>query len=161
MGSLFQDEANGEHLGTWSPGFPELQVQQNSTLHGSRVQCCLLFMAQSLEKIREDQERNLNTRNTYLCSNLRDAVKRVTMLALCLKEVLRGECLPKPLPPKMPEHVFERKQWSHTLLEAARKYLRWLEHKIGRQTIRVKGKNNFKHTEAAHKSYLEGSGHML
>lgn len=160
VGLLFQDKANGKHLGTWSPGFPELQVQQSSPLQGSKVQCCLLFMAQGLEIVLEDQKTNLNPEDASLHGKLRDAICTVKMLAVCVREILRGECLQKPSPPKMPKHVFERKQWSHTLLKTARDYLGWLERKIGLQITKVKGKNKRKHTEATHERYL-GSGYLL
>lgn len=159
VGLLFQDKANGKHLGTWSPGFPELQVQENSPLHGTKVQCCLLFIAQGLENILEDQKTNLNPEDDSLHRKLGDAVLRVNMLAVCVKENLGGECSPKPSPPKMPKHAFERKQWSHTLLKTARDYLGWLERKIGLQITRVKGKNKIKHTEATCERCLEGSGY--
>lgn len=159
VGLALQDNANGKHLGTWHPGFPELQFQQSSPLQGSKVQCCLLFMAQGLENVLEDQKKNLNPEDVSLHRKLRDAIHNVNMLAVCLKEILRGECSLEPSPPKMPMHAFEKKQWSHTLLKTARDYLGWLECKIGLQIIRVKGKNKRKHTEACER-YL-GSGHLF
>ncbi len=160
VGLLFQDEANGRHLGTWSPGFPELQVHQNSSLNGSNVQCSLLFMAQGLQKVLEDQRRNLNPQDVSLHKKLWNTISSVKMLTVCLNEILGGECSSMPTSPKMPKHAFERKQWSHTLLKTASNYLNWLEHKLGVQISKVKGK---KHTvtEATHQRYFEGSGHLL
>lgn len=160
VGLLFQDEANGRHLGTWSPGFPELQVHQNSPLNGSKVQCSLLFMAQGLEKVLEDQRSNLNPQDVSLHKKLRDTISTVNMLAVCVKEIHSGECSPKPPPPKMPKHAFERKQWSHTLLKTARDYLNWLEHKLGLQISKVKRKKRTV-TGATRQRYFEGSGHLL
>ncbi|XP_040898719.1 uncharacterized protein LOC121184874 [Toxotes jaculatrix] len=157
------DEANGKHLGTWSPGFPELQVQQNSPLLPSKVQCSLLFMAQGLKKILEDQVNNLNPKDVSLHKNLGATISQIDILAKCVKHILGGECSPKPPPPKMPTHVFDRKQWSHTLLKTARNYLNWLEHKFENKTSKVKGTNNRKHNvpEAKRQKYLEGSGYFL
>ncbi|XP_041792330.1 uncharacterized protein LOC121606202 [Chelmon rostratus] len=157
------DEANGKHLGTWSPGFPELQVRQNSSFNASKVQCSLLFMAQGLEKILVDQVRNLNPDDVSLHKNLRETISRVNMLAACVREIHGGECSPKPSPPTMPKHVFERKQWSHTLLKTSRDYLGWLELKLGVQIAKVKGKDEMKHagTAATRHRYLEGSGYHL
>lgn len=158
---LFQDTANGNHLGTWSPGFPELQVQENSPLHGSKCQCSLLFMAQGLEKVLEDQKSNLNPGDVSLHKKLRDTISRVNMLAACVKQVLGGECSQKPSPPKMPKHAFDRKQWSHTLLKTAKNYLAWMEQKIKVRVSKVKGKNKIKHTEEPFQGKLEGSGYLL
>ncbi|XP_044051446.1 uncharacterized protein LOC122875887 [Siniperca chuatsi] len=157
------DEANGKHLGTWSPGFPQLQVHQNSPLHPSKVQCSLLFMAQGLEKVLEDQRRNLNPTDVSLDKKLGDTISTVNMLAMCVKKILGGECSPKPSPPEMPKHAFDRKQWSHTLLKTARDYLDWMERKLGVQNSKVKGKNKIKRTvtEATRHKYLEGSGNLL
>nr|XP_046241478.1 uncharacterized protein LOC124057374 [Scatophagus argus] len=157
------DEANGKHLGTWFPGFPELQVHQNSALIGSKVQCSLLFMTKGLDKVLEDQEKNLNPQDVSLHQKLRDTIFRVNMLTECVKQILGGECLPKPSPPEMPKHAFNRKQWSHTLLKTAKDYLGWLECKLGFQISKVKGKNKIKCTdsEATSQRYLEGSGYLL
>ncbi|XP_026177749.1 uncharacterized protein LOC113139023 [Mastacembelus armatus] len=157
------DEANGQHLGTWSPGFPELQVQQNSSLHGSKVQCSLLFMAHGLEKVLEDQRNNLNPGDVSLHEKLRETIFRVAMLAKCLKDTFGWECSQKPSPPEMPKHAFERKQWSHTLLKTAKKYLSWLERNFVVHIKKVKGRNTRKRTltKATLEKYLEGSGHLL
>ncbi|KAM9359890.1 uncharacterized protein ABDE67_000545 [Symphorus nematophorus] len=157
------DEANGKHLGTWSPGFPELQVDQNSPLLGSKVQCSLLFMAQGLRKVLEDQRRNLNPEDVSLHKKLENTISTVNLLATCLKGILGGECSSNPPPPKMPKHAFERKQWSHTLLKKAMDYLDWLEHKLKVKIPIVKGKNQIKPkgTEGTHQRYLEGSGYLL
>lgn len=157
---LFQDKANGKHLGTWPPGFPELLVHHNSPLLGSRVQCSLVFMAGGLQEILEDQRTNLNPEDLALHQKLKDTASTVNTLSHCLKEVLGGECRPKPRPPKIPQPVFERKQWSHTLLEEAETYLGWLQRKIRDQIIRCKDKNTFAHMKATHKRFLEGSGYM-
>lgn len=142
VGLLFQDKANGQHLGIWPPGFPELQVQQKSHHNGSKIQCCLLFMEEALKKILDDQQNNMNPEDTSLHENLNITIHSVSMLAGCVKEILGGQCLPGPSPPKMPKHVFERKQWSHTLLKAAKHYLIWLEHNIGHQITGLEGKCN-------------------
>ncbi|KAK9522206.1 hypothetical protein VZT92_018685 [Zoarces viviparus] len=157
------DNANGEHLGTWSPGFPELEVHQHSTLDGPKVQCSLLFMAQGLKKVLEDQRDNLNPNDVSLHEELKYAFSKVNMLAVCAKHILSGECSPKPPPPKMPKHVFGKKQWSHTLLKTAWVYLDWLERKLGVQTSKIKGKNKIKRksSEATLQKYLEGSGYLL
>ncbi|KAM8759857.1 uncharacterized protein AB9X84_008126 [Acanthopagrus schlegelii] len=164
IGSLTSfDEANGKNLGTWPPGFPELEVNQNSSLDGSKVQCSFLFMVQGLEKVLEDQKNNLNPLDVSLHAKLRETISRVKMLAVCLKEILGGECSPTPPPPKMPKPAFDRKQWSHTLLKMARDYLHWLESKLPVQISKVIGKNKVKHgvNEANHQSYFEGSGYLL
>lgn len=148
------DEANGRHLGTWSPGFPELQVNQNTSLNGSIVQCSLFFTTQGLEKILEDQRKNLNPQDVSLHKELRETISTVNSLRVCVKEIHGGECSPKPSPPKMPTHAFERKQWSHTLLKTARDYLSWLGRKVGEGRKRAV-------TEAARHRHLEGSAHLL
>ncbi|KAM6943717.1 uncharacterized protein PEZ65_001680 [Lycodopsis pacificus] len=157
------DKANGEHLGTWSPGFPELEVHQNSPLDGPKVQCSLLFMAQGLKEVLEDQRDNLNPKDVSLHEDLKNTISKVNMLAVCAKHILSGECSPKPPPPKMPTHAFAKKQWSHTLLKTARVYLNWLELKSGVQTSKTKGKNKIKRkaSEATLQKYLEGSGYLL
>lgn len=161
-GLLFQDLANGKHLGTWQPGFPELQVQKDSPVNGSKVQCCLLFMAHGLEKVLDDQKRNLNPGDETLHENLRQAIFMNNMLLNCMKELIGGECSPAPSPPKMPKHVFERKQWSHTLLKTGRDYLGWLELKVGLRFIRVRGKSklNEKYLKAKNKTYMKGSRYL-
>lgn len=161
--ALPQDEANGKHLGTWSPGFPELNVHQKSPIHVSNVQCSLFFMAQGIGKILEDQSSNLNPQDVLLQTMLRDTISEINMLAMCLRSVLGGECSLKPSPPAMPVHVFERKQWSHTLLKMARDYLVWLQKKIEVGIIKVNGRNNIKPkaTQPKRLTYLEGSGYLL
>lgn len=160
-GLLFQDKANGRHLGTWSPGFPDLQVHHDDLLLASRVQCSLVFMAGGLQEILKDQIKNLNPEDSALHLKLKDAVFTVNTLDHCLKEVLGGECQPKPSSPKMPQSAFARKQWSHTLLEEAKTYLGWLQQKINSQNIKYKDKNTFKYMKATYVRYLEGSGYMV
>ncbi|XP_038559951.1 uncharacterized protein LOC119891985 [Micropterus salmoides] len=158
------EEANGKHLGTWPPGFPELQVHQNSPLDGSKVQCGLLFMAQGLEEVLEDQRKNLNPKDVSLHKKLRDTISTVNMLAACVKETFKWECSLKPSPPEMPTYAFERKQWSHTLLKTAKEYLGWLESKLIKvQNSKINGKNKIKHiaTKETFKKYFEGSGKLL
>ncbi|XP_041644148.1 uncharacterized protein LOC121510246 [Cheilinus undulatus] len=168
------DEANGKHLGTWSPGFPELHVDENSTILGPTVQCSLLFMSQGLKDILQDQRSNLNPTDVSLHKELRKTIASVDMLAVCMKEVIGGECPSTPSPPNMPRHVFERKQWSHTLLKRARGYLDWVENNIPTNETKskrkyvvnnatVKGKDKIKSrlTQATSRKYLEGSGYFL
>lgn len=158
---LFQDMANGKHLGTWSTGFPDLQVHHDDPLLASRVQCSLVFMAGGLQEILEDQKTNLNPEDSALHLELKDAVLSVNTLSHCLKEVLGGECQPKPSAPKMPQSVFARKQWSHTLLEDAKTYLGWLQHKLKSQNIKYKDKNTFKFIKSKYIRCLEGRGYMV
>ncbi|KAF1389518.1 hypothetical protein PFLUV_G00074240 [Perca fluviatilis] len=148
------EKANGGHLGTWPPGFPELREHH---VQGSKVQCSLLFMSQGLEKVLNDQRNNLNPKDVSLHEKLKEAISSVHRLAECAKNILIGECSPKPPPPNMPRHAFERKQWSHTLLKTARDYLNWLESKFPVQKNKIKRKA----TEATHQKYLEGSGYLL
>ncbi|KAL7391750.1 hypothetical protein ABVT39_014065 [Epinephelus coioides] len=157
------DKANGEHLGTWSPGFPQLKVHQNSSADGSKVQCSLLFMAQGLGKVLDDQKNNLNPTDVSLHEKLKNAISTVNMLTVCVKDVLGGACSEKPAPPTMPRHTFDRKQWSHTLLKTARDYLAWLESKFVVHIPKVKEKSKIKHKgpEATHKKHLVGSGYLL
>ncbi|XP_037633963.1 uncharacterized protein LOC119493042 [Sebastes umbrosus] len=157
------NKANGEHLGTWSPGFPELQVHDDSTLNGSKVQCSLLFMGKGLQKILEDQQNNLNPTDVSLHEKLRNAISSVNNLVVCAKHIQGGECSPEPSPPIMPTSAFEKKQWSHTLLKTARDYLDWLERKFVVRISKVKGKNKTKGEtpEATLQKYLEGSGYLL
>ncbi|XP_031161911.1 uncharacterized protein LOC116054480 [Sander lucioperca] len=154
------EKANGEHLGTWPPGFPELQIHH---VQGSKVQCSLLFMSQGLKEVLEDQRNNLNPKDVSLHETLRNAISRVDLLAECAKYILGGECSPNPPPPNMPKHAFERKQWSHTLLKTARDYLNWLEHKFEVQISKDKEKSKIKRkaTVATHQKYFEGSGYLL
>ncbi|MEQ2302656.1 hypothetical protein AMECASPLE_008913 [Ameca splendens] len=154
------DKANGEHLGTWSPGFPELQVHNYSSLNGSKVQCSLVFMAQGLEKILEDQY-NLNPADVLLHKNLHNTVSRVKMLKACVENFLKGKCLKKPSPPKMPKYVFDKKQWSHTLLESAKDYLVWLQHKIIVSKAKEANKKKPHVRNTTHHKYFEGSVHHL
>lgn len=160
--SSFQDNANGKHLGTWSPGFPKLQVHHNSPHHWAKVQCSLLFMAQGLDKLLEDQKNNLNPSDLSLHNKLKDAISRVKMLTACVKDVRGGECSPEPSPPKLPNSAFDRKQWGHTLLVVSREYLEWLEHQFGVQISKVKGTNKIihKNTRRSFQKYLEGSGYF-
>ncbi len=118
-------------------------------------------MAQGMEKVLEDQSKNLNPQDVSLHKKLSHTISSVNMLAACLKEILGGECSPKPSPPTMPQHAFERKQWSHTLLKTARDYLNWLKLKLGDQTIKVKGKCILTRLVTTHQKYLEGSGYLL
>ncbi|TDH13076.1 hypothetical protein EPR50_G00054130 [Perca flavescens] len=154
------EKANGGHLGTWPPGFPELQDHH---IQGSKVQCSLLFMSQGLKEVLKDQKNNLNPKDVSLHEKLNYTISSVDMLAACANDILGEECSPKPPPPNMPNHAFGRKQWSHTLLKTARDYLNWLESKFPVQISKVKDKKKIKHkaTEATHQKYLQGSGYLL
>nr|XP_054586234.1 uncharacterized protein LOC129152387 [Nothobranchius furzeri] len=154
------DEANGRTLGTWFPGFPELQVHQNAPLSGSKIQCDLHFMAQGLQKVLEDQEHNLNPADVSLHKRLRHTISRVSMLAACVTKTLGGKCSHYPTPPRMPRHAFERKQWSHTLLKSAKGFLAWMLHQLEEQT-RNANKQKLKNTKASLHRYLVGSGNQL
>lgn len=127
-------------MGSWTLGFPELQVQTNSTLNGSTVQCCLLFMSQGLEEILEDQMGDLNPHDGSLHRNLQHSISRVTMLRACVKDVLGGNCSFALLPPKIPINYFDRKQWSHTLLETATDYLGFIFRKLAEDTKLIKAR---------------------
>ncbi|XP_029999917.1 uncharacterized protein LOC115426100 isoform X2 [Sphaeramia orbicularis] len=159
------DAANGKHLGTWSPGFPLLHLDQNTPLVGADVQCSLLFMSQGVEAILVDQRDNLNPDDVSLHKTLSHTVSRIGLLEACVKSILGGTCAAPPPPPHMPKPVFERKQWSHTLLKEAREYLVRLERKIGAHIFKVKGsiKQRIKHmlTMKKYHKYLEGSGYLL
>ncbi|XP_018516470.1 uncharacterized protein LOC108872961 [Lates calcarifer] len=157
------DKANGENLGNWSGGFPELHVQKNTSLIPSKVQCCLHFVAQGLGKVLEDQRSNLNPTDYSLHEKLGDAISHINMLAKCAKHILGGECSHRPPTPEMPEYAFQRKQWSHTLLKAAGDYLNWLEQKFEVHISNVKETNNIKHKniKGVLQKYLEGSEHLL
>ena len=133
------------NLGTWPPGFPELNVPQNSTPQGPKVQCSLQFMAQGLKMILADQETNLNPLDVSLHKKLQDTVSYVQRVTVCTKSVIKGECVHKPSRPEMPEHVFQRKQWSHTLLTSARDYLDWLSHRVALHAPKVKDTNDIMH----------------
>ncbi|XP_014884311.1 uncharacterized protein LOC106945261 [Poecilia latipinna] len=154
------DKANGEHLGTWSPGFPELEVHLNSPLNASKVLCSLTFMAEGLEKILEDQKDDLNPTNISLHNMLRETIEQVKMLKGCVRLSFKAECPKKILPPKKPEYGFERKQWSHTLLMSAEKYLGWLQHIIPDRKARQISKKTL-HASSTDSKYLEGSVHYL
>ncbi|KAM7415731.1 hypothetical protein PAMA_017999 [Pampus argenteus] len=132
------NKANGNHLGTWSPGFPMLQVHQNFSQHWGKVQCSLIFMAQGLERLLEDQMNNLNPTDFSLHQNLRDSISSVNMLTACVKSIHGGECSPKPSPPKLPVYAFERKKWGHTLLVASRNYLGALQHHFSVQISKIR-----------------------
>ncbi|KAK5932152.1 hypothetical protein CgunFtcFv8_003881 [Champsocephalus gunnari] len=159
------DKDNGEPPGTWAPGFPELQVEKDSPPQGSKVQCSLLFMAQGLKKVLEDQRDDLNPNSVELHKKLGSTISNVNLLAACAKHTIGGECSLKPPPPQMPKDAFKKKQWSHTLLMTARAYLDWLELKFGQQSSKVKGKNKIQHKALQKKptpqKYLEGSGYLL
>ncbi|XP_015234328.1 PREDICTED: uncharacterized protein LOC107087321 [Cyprinodon variegatus] len=154
------DKANGQHLGTWLPGFPELQVHKDS-FNGPKVQCSLTFMALGLEKILEDQKNDLNPTDVLLHKMLWNTISRVMMLKACMEDFLKGKCPEDPLPPKMPKHVFDRKQWSHTLLKSAKYYLDWMEHKIiVSKAKEFKKKTNQVKNTTLHK-YIRGSVYHL
>ncbi|KAG7489456.1 hypothetical protein JOB18_012607 [Solea senegalensis] len=138
------DEANGKHLGKWLPGFPELQVDHDTPLLPSNVQCSLLFMEQGLKEVLEDQWSNLNPTDDSLLKTLQDTIVYIHMLNKCVKHMLGGDCSSKPLPPKIPTYVFERKQWSHTLLKTSKGYMNWLEHRLSAYILKVTVKNNLK-----------------
>ncbi|XP_047448337.1 uncharacterized protein LOC125012426 [Mugil cephalus] len=155
------DKANGKHLGTWSPGFPELRVHRNSTFSSSDVQCSLHFMAKGLEKILEDQENNLNPKDETLHQKLRDSIYRIVMLTACVRSVHGDKCSSEPPSPRMPERVFERKQWSHTLLKAARDYLNWLQSELSSPNVQETNGTKHKTAKATHQGFLAGSLHPL
>ncbi|KAM4745698.1 uncharacterized protein FYW61_014764 [Anableps anableps] len=155
------DKANGGHLGTWSPGFPELEVHINATFNGPEVQCSLTFVAQGVEKILEDQMNNQNPRDVLLHKKLNKTVSRVNMLKACVENFFKGKCPKKPLPPTMPQYVFARKQWSHTLLMSAKNYLDWLEHKIIVLNAREINKKTLNANKTDLHKYLESSVHHL
>lgn len=162
IGPLFQDEANGKPVGTWSPGFPELQVHQNSSPSRPKVQCSLHFMAQGLEKILEDQKNHLNPKDDSLHKQLRDSISRVRMLAVCVAHHLGGKCPHKPPPPKMPKAVFDRKQWSHTLLKLAVDYLDWLQQEVPEVSpVKEAKRKKHKAARATFHNFLRGSVHQL
>ncbi|KAK5870786.1 hypothetical protein PBY51_003704 [Eleginops maclovinus] len=92
------EKDNGENLGNWAPGFPEIQVEHHSRPEGSKVQCSLLFMVQGLKKVLEDQWDNLNPNGDELHNKLRNTIAMVNMLQVCAKHILGGECSPKPVP---------------------------------------------------------------
>lgn len=71
-----------------------------------------------------------------------------------MKDFLGGNCSAALPSPKMPTTNFERKQWSHTLLETATEYLGWLEQKI--QSLLTKLAENKKLTEAKSQKELNG-----
>lgn len=158
---LFQDKSNGKHLGTWYPGFPDLQVAHNSSLLASEVQCSLVFVAGGLQEILEDQIKNLNPEDWALHLNLKKAVFTINTLSHCLHEVLGGECQPKPSSPQMPKAAFARKQWSHTLLEEAKTYLGWLQQKLKSQNNEYNDKDTLNHIKVTYVRYLKGSGYMV
>lgn len=124
------DDANGNDLPAWPPGFPVLSPPLNSTSPEDRVQCGLLFMAKALEDLLKDQQDELNPLNTHLHKVLHQCIIRVTRLRPCVVTVLGGQCSPEPTPPKMPTCTFQRKEWGHTLLGASRDFLSWLEHEV-------------------------------
>ncbi|XP_051806853.1 uncharacterized protein LOC110964398 [Acanthochromis polyacanthus] len=157
------DEANGKHLGSWSPGFPELQVHQNAPVVGSKVQCSLFFLAGALKEVLDDQKNNLNPKDLSLHETLRDTISRVNLLEACLKTVLGGECSPKPSLPTMPEQAFERKQFGHTLLKRARHYLDWLQGKFVVHAFKASESNKTKSKviKVTPQKYLEGSRYQL
>ncbi|XP_029960122.1 uncharacterized protein LOC115397800 [Salarias fasciatus] len=154
------DNTNGKHLGTWSPGFPELKVHRDSPVNESKVLCSLSFMAQGLEEVLEDQKNDLNPTAESLHKKLRDTISTVNMLAACLRSVLHGECSPEPSPPTLPEQAFQRKQWGHTLLKTAREYLNWLQHNFVHRVTQIRVRNG-RHRGSKPRQYLEGSGYHL
>ncbi|XP_056134564.1 uncharacterized protein LOC130111405 [Lampris incognitus] len=157
------DEANGKHLPPWMPGFPELHVPNNGSKPGSAVQCSLLFMAQALEEVLEDQRNDLNPYDVSLHKKLKETILMVNMLKACMKEIWGGHCSKNPQPPKMPLSAMEKKQWGHTLLKDSGYYLDWLVHEIKVQMSKARGSNgkNPKTAEQAFARYLEGSGYFL
>lgn len=161
--SPLQEKANGKNLGTWPPGFPKLQVHHNSPNHWAKVQCSLVFMAQGLEKLLEDQKNNLNPKDLLLHEKLSHTISRVNMLATCVKHIHREKCSSKDSPPTLPKSEFDKKQWGDTLLVASREYLEWLEHQFGVQMTKVKGPNQIKRKAngVTFQKYLEGSGYLL
>ncbi|XP_055080233.1 uncharacterized protein LOC129456531 [Periophthalmus magnuspinnatus] len=155
------DEANGKPFGTWVPGFPELTVEHNSSVVGAKVQCSLLFLAQSLERILDDQKNDLNPEDVSLHKVLRESISRVGLLGACLQGVLGGKCSSPPSPPEMPTKTFERKQWSHTLLTAGAHYLHWLQHKLPTPKSKKSRRVALKQRATELQTYREGSGHLF
>ncbi|XP_058492736.1 uncharacterized protein LOC131464324 [Solea solea] len=157
------DEANGKHLGMWLPGFPELQVDLDSPLLPSNVQCSLLFMDQGLKEVLEDQRSNLNPMHDSLLKTLQDTIFYIHMLNKCVKYRLGGDCSSKPLPPKIPTYMFERKQWSHTLMKTSKGYMNWLEHCLSAYILKVTVKDNLKWklNDVLLQKYVRKSGHLL
>ncbi|KAM8886725.1 uncharacterized protein AB9W97_013673 [Spinachia spinachia] len=132
------DKANGEHVGTWIPGFPQLKAAPTPPLNGSRVHCSLLFMATGLQDVLDDQRNDLNPNDASLHEELARAVSSVNLLAACVELVLGGQCSQKLPPPTMPEYAYEKKQWSHTLLDTSRVYLHWLGRNVEYQRERLR-----------------------
>lgn len=105
----------------------------------------------------------MNPGDVSLHEMLTNSISRVKLLRDCLKEVLGGNCSSKP-PPEMPKLVFERKQWSHTLLKMAKHYLDWLQHKlvlVKRPKVNWTVKSKQKATKPRHQAFLEGSGYLV
>ena len=160
--NVSQDEANGKHLGTWTPGFPALKVKENSAIIFDKVQCTLLFLEKGLEKILEDQRNDLNPEDETLHRALKDSISRAGLLAACLRVVREGKCPSEPEPPEMPQKSFEKKQWSHTLLKAATHYLHWLQERLLLHSLKkswIKVKLNAIGTK--HQALIEGSVYFL
>lgn len=88
-------------------------------------------MVQGLKEILKDQKEDLNPHDGNLHGDLEKTIFRTNSLKECAKEILGGDCSPALPPPKIPDTYFERKQWSHTLLETAGIYISWLEHETG------------------------------
>lgn len=117
-------------------------------------------MYEGLKDILEDQKNNLNPQNVSLHKKLEETIARIKMLANCINNIFKSTCPSKPSPPKMPKQVFERKQWSHTLLKAAGDYLVWLE-KMFVSYVKGTKKGKGKVTKTQPHKYLEGSGYLL
>ncbi|RVE67867.1 hypothetical protein OJAV_G00085990 [Oryzias javanicus] len=154
------EDVNGKHLGTWSPGFPELDVHQNAPLDGAKVQCGLSVVAQGLEKVSE-QQKLLYQNENELKKRLKDTTWRVQLLGLCLQNVLGGECFPKPSLPEMPKYLFERKQWGHALLKAAEHYVGWLYNRF--EVLKIWQSRRMKHKvlKAKLHKYKQESKYLL
>ncbi|XP_035496449.1 uncharacterized protein LOC118314244 isoform X2 [Scophthalmus maximus] len=154
--ALFE-EANGNDSGTWSPGFPELRVRPDP----SKIQCSLLFMVKGLEEVLEDQRSNLNPGAVALHGALERAIFNARMLANCVNHTLGWQCdFPPPAPAMPTGHLFQRIQWSCTLLQAARGYLKWLQHQFSLHCSKATGKGEGKVHVATHPRYLEASGYL-
>lgn len=111
-------------------------------------------MSQGLEKILENQKGDLNPHDGALHKNLEESIDTAKKLRACMKDLLGGNCSAALLSPKMPITNFQRKQWSHTLLETATEYLGWLKQK--NQTVLLKLAENKKLTEAKSQKELNG-----
>ncbi|XP_053726813.1 uncharacterized protein LOC128762527 isoform X1 [Synchiropus splendidus] len=118
------DKANGNNLGTWNTGFPELKSECSSPSDPEKVVCGLHFIHLGLKKILKDQETRQSPTDVTLHKQLNDTLLRVDHLAQCVKYRFNcGKCGQPAHALEMPVNTFERKQWSHTFLKEARHYV--------------------------------------